>query len=1216
MLDSTHTGPSPISGSPAASIRDSASMHSLPAVQVTEPQDSQPLPQRSDIPSLSDDDSTPSVQRSLRPSATTPFLSPRRSFRSRSAIDSRSPNRLSGFFSHLIHRRDHIPPSPGATTHHERTTTTPDGSTVPSRESSPVPGPRPSTPPPSLPSPSLSELGLSLTVITDHLSPSHFSTPPASGAFLAPHYLLLCHAQGLDVLPLVSPPAPAPYALIRRVSFKSVVVMEHRGVLVAISGRRDGVRVYALDEIKRAVEWRLDVEIRREREKLRREEAKRAPLRDIVPGDVFSLEKIPISRPNLDKDTASPSPPRQLLRHGSTSSLRGAGGWSTSVNDVLRGTISRRTTDVVQLDNNRGADAKADWMDEFHSDDEAINVVAAGASGSQALDERTSSMVAAGSSTSNSSDLGLATSRSGRPHSATTLTPTEFRRAARPSDLDLSGIHVEPRPAMPPSPTPTLLTLRQALATFPAAGSVPATNSMNPRPTDLPIPNPDPDDDDENENGGSTPTNEPISFAQALLESRLPSLPPPGTRLSQQAILISQSHTVTSGDEDTPTSPNNHARQNNDTFGSRLRRRRWSVLDGIFAGPSGQSEMAPPTGPRLQASQDALTLEGRPAQQSYSPFRSTHTLISETSANPPPVPALPHSRFFSRIIGNPFTHRRSEDSADSLQLRVDNTDGNARKQQGFPPPHTPAPKLEYVKLPGTKGSLMIKAVETNRKSFLAILCGDNGEKVELFAGTYRTALGLSRTFILPDSPRSLELQLQGDDLVEVFLVFSQNVFGLEPATVRVREVRLGRAERRAARRRARELQVDDLLGHETDAVPMTEDSPNVNISVGFSVPSTESRGYDADQFGSLHYFPTLSFSPNFPLAAIVDEYVIPPTYPDFLHYRAVYEPEINGSTDVDLSQIQFSPPGLPAPPVAPPSRWFYRDPKGVVHGPWSSSRMHAWYREALLPPDLPVRREEDTDFAILKDLRQHCVDPSQPFGPVSIRTVAGESPLGNTCVGKPLLPPISLLSQPRLFGPPALFYSSRGGHSTTIVDGRGRSVLKDRFLWTPDELDIDGQPVSSGRLGDVKRLEAFDTQGRSVLVAMRQGGFEAVDLSDALLRPADASRDILPHFTAPPFQMNRRKFFTWRIGSPTSSTFSAPVTSLARSSSRYSTPAKKLSTGSGKSPARPEFGYGDADGEHTRNEIIFLGRHDNNVYLCERDGETFRVLRLSPFGTN
>src|SRR6267142_6315014 len=99
----------------------------------------------------------------------------------------RSPNRFSGFFSHLIHRRDHVPPPPGAVTVQEQTNS-PDGSTLPSREPSPAPVPRPSTPPPPLSSPSLVELGLSLTVLTEHLSPSHFSTPPTSGAFLAPHY--------------------------------------------------------------------------------------------------------------------------------------------------------------------------------------------------------------------------------------------------------------------------------------------------------------------------------------------------------------------------------------------------------------------------------------------------------------------------------------------------------------------------------------------------------------------------------------------------------------------------------------------------------------------------------------------------------------------------------------------------------------------------------------------------------------------------------------------------------------------------------------------------------------------------------------------------------------------------------------------------------------------------------------------------------------------
>jgi len=51
--------------------------------------------------------------------------------------------------------------------------------------------------------------------------------------------------------------------------------MEQRGVLVAIAGRRDGVRVYALDEIRRAIDWRIDTEVRREKDKTRREEARK-----------------------------------------------------------------------------------------------------------------------------------------------------------------------------------------------------------------------------------------------------------------------------------------------------------------------------------------------------------------------------------------------------------------------------------------------------------------------------------------------------------------------------------------------------------------------------------------------------------------------------------------------------------------------------------------------------------------------------------------------------------------------------------------------------------------------------------------------------------------------------------------------------------------------------------------------------------------------------
>ena len=52
----------------------------------------------------------------------------------------------------------------------------------------------------------------------------------------------------LDVLTRWALPAPQPYALVWRLAFKSDIVTEERGVLVTIAARRDGVRVYALEE--------------------------------------------------------------------------------------------------------------------------------------------------------------------------------------------------------------------------------------------------------------------------------------------------------------------------------------------------------------------------------------------------------------------------------------------------------------------------------------------------------------------------------------------------------------------------------------------------------------------------------------------------------------------------------------------------------------------------------------------------------------------------------------------------------------------------------------------------------------------------------------------------------------------------------------------------------------------------------------------------------
>ncbi|GLB36301.1 putative GYF domain containing protein [Lyophyllum shimeji] len=1119
---------SPMHSSRGASIStsleqpsDAASVQSLPAVLVTEPHSvprQRPATARTTESPSTDPRPPPSPSQSPTTQEEGILAQQQRRARHRTTADTRSSNRLSGFFTNLIHRRDN---QTNGTTRNAIREDPPAGapgqtSETQSRASSPAPG-RPVTPPPPLPAPTLQELGLSLSVLTADLSPSHFSTPPSSGAFLAPHYLLLCHAQGLDVLPLVSPPARQPYALVRRVNFKSVVVMEQRGVLVAIAGRRDGVRVYALEEVKKAIEWRMEMEVRRERDRSRREVVKKMMNNSIdsgnhsresaektrkgslstpPPGDPVArtnvlrkssydpvpIPPVPTSTPPAPLIPRSPTPrtpkkprnpqiqiptqipepterpppysspselthPPRLQRQPSSVSLNPRSR-SGSVSNVLA--AAPRNSDSSRP---HDPDAKADWAES--SDEEAIDIVAAGSSGSQALDERTSATLSAHSASVQAPSVAVRTTPPRTSMSST--------RRNRPSNLDLS---------LSRSNTLALSQSPPSLENNAEAARDPETPSGAVE-----------DDDDDGDDG--------ISLAQILLESRLPDLPPLGSRRPQQPIWLSSSepNAPVDGQPASPRTSEGHDPLNRPptSDGPQRRRRRWStLLSGLSMDANEPISSSAPTVPSTAPlSGDRPTNRFSRSQS----FRSNHsqasTIRPSSSPNEPtdsPTTATPpdmrettpsvmssqssrSSRFIPRILSNAFHSRRSEERPALPASNVIDTDSIKRTPATPLTPHAPPPKLEYVKLPGTKGALMVKAVETAKKSFLAILCGENGEKVELFAGTYRTALGLSRTFILPDSPRSLELQLQGDDLVEVFLVFSQNVFGLEPATVRVREVRIGRAERRAARRRAREVRAGETSNNGSEAALVEEDTnTNVNVSIGVSVavgstvvatddgtnrsssptlipnehPEAQQESTDAPadaatssavqhheelvtvataQMGPYTTFQQLGFAPKFPLASIADEYIIPPTYPSFLEYRAKHEPEEGSSTD--LSQIQFSPPGLPVPVPTAPCRWFYRDPKGVVHGPWKASLMQAWYKDGLLPPDLPVRREEEDTYMLLKDLRLQSVDPTHPFKSPPPRPAPTTATAPNVPeTEKPLLPPISLLAQPRHFGPP------------------------------------------------------------------------------------------------------------------------------------------------------------------------------------------------------
>ncbi|KAF8807552.1 hypothetical protein BYT27DRAFT_7189629 [Phlegmacium glaucopus] len=1232
----------------------------MPIVHVTEP--TSPIPQSTTPePALL---STPSTPNSLPEEAYQ-----QRRARHRSAIETRSSNRLSGFFTNLIHRRD-SPTTPGREAIPEGSSH-PDShskSEAPSRASSPHPVRPVTPPPPPLPPPTLKELGLSLSAITSSLSPSHFSTPPSSGAFLSPHYLLLCHAQGLDVLPLVAPPALRPYALVRRVSFKNIVVMEQRGVLVAIAGRRDGVRVYALQEVKRVIEWRIDTEIKRERDKLRKETVKKVATRINDSHDFSdkfrkaSLSTPPQGEPDhlranllrkrshnplpvpvlpppvpLVPRSATPRTPRKR-KNPSVQTIPGPSGrpppYTPSeanapplqsrpsyVSLRSRGAPISSSPDVPRAQ----VDRKAEWVES--SDDEAIDVVAAGSSGSH-LDERTSATLSSNRALTSPPMQAIVT----QAEISTVRHTTASVGRRRPSNLDLSLTRPTTVPAPEPSPVPTLLTLRQALSQ-PLSATNPETPFMEV-------------DDEEDVEGH-------ISLAQALLESRIPDLPPIGTSHPQEPILIASSPVPesTMTEPSSPRTTDGHSSiGRSNTNGSR--RRRWSIM---ISSPTSEPpyDTFPPTPTRpLTASSSFSDRFSR--SRSFLPQTPTSRSFIDPPSTPPEIPSLPDlhppptsrsSRFFPRIINALHVRRSDERFPAPSQSLVEGSEG-LRWTNGTS--QTPPPKLEYVKLPGTKGALLIKAVETAKKSFLAILCGENGEKVELFAGTYRTALGLSRTFILPDSPRSLELQLQGDDLVEVFLVFAQNVFGLEPATVRVREVRIGRAERRAARRRARENRGGDPSTNDADNL---EEETNVNVSIGVTMPVASSAAHDSErsnsptlvandhpesqtdppqtpidpapsssvgqaeelvvlataQMGPYTTFQQLAFAPNFPLASIADDYIIPPTYPSFLEYKGTHEGDGN---QIDLARTQFSPPGLPLPTPTAPCGWFYRDPKNVVHGPWKASLMQAWYKDGLLPPDLPVRREEDTEYMLLKELRLQSVDPTQPFRVISPlvipSSILSESSLQ---IDKPLLSPISLLEQPRHFGPPALFFSSRGGHSTSIVDSRGRSVLKGKFFWSNDNSE-ETKSSSCGKMGDIKRLEALDVRERAVLVALRQGGLEVVDLGDALLKPADESRTTLPHYNPPQTNISRRAPFVWKLGTPiVNPQLNELICERRRMHNQLN--GEKASTGSKQSSSgRPDPMSGNFEMD-PQDEVLFLGRKEDEIYFCERTAVSFRILRLS-----
>ena len=537
-----------------------------------------------------------------------------------------------------------------------------------------------------------------------------------------------------------------PYALVRRVPFKSVVVMEQRGVLVAIAGRRDGVRVYALDEVRRAIDWRIDTEIRREKDKIRREEAKKMAANDLGRSPAESKrypEKSPPIAPATPKNrgqrrasTSSsiylkkprpsvppvppvpPIPPLSNVEDPPTYQLaqsRDRLAHRVSAHQLVQRARpeSAILSSVTHITSSGSSDdIKVEWSSRASSDDEAIDIVAAGASGSQALDERTSSM-----SVASSNQPSMLLPSNIPPASRST------NRRNRPANLDLSSARMESGSTVvqPPSPAPTLTAIRQTLQSHPSTLSQGTANSAAAADRD--------GDEEDDEEGPLMPTDH-ITLAQALLESRIPELPPIGSRQPQQAILINARHIV-----DDPPRPrtSESVSQRSGRSNTPRGRRRWSVMDVFY----GNATVRPPedVSPALPSPPPAPTSRPSALSRSRSGYVPTSPppTRTESPANLPPSPtrstpnlvqvATPsRSRFLPRILAEAFSGRRG--STHSSLSDIEKSRVTATPAQT----HAPPPKLEYVKLPGTKGAVLIKAVETAKKRYplspIEVLIGD------------------------------------------------------------------------------------------------------------------------------------------------------------------------------------------------------------------------------------------------------------------------------------------------------------------------------------------------------------------------------------------------------------------------------------------------------------------------------------------------------------
>ncbi|GAA6049505.1 hypothetical protein JCM3770_000820 [Rhodotorula araucariae] len=420
-------------------------------------------------------------------------------------------------------------------------------------------------------------------------------------------------------------------------------------------------------------------------------------------------------------------------------------------------------------------------------------------------------------------------------------------------------------------------------------------------------------------------------------------------------------------------------------------------------------------------------------------------------------------------------------------------------------PASSSSPLEYVKLARTKGARMLRAVETKKRTYLAVLCGEEGERIELFTGSRSISLSLNRTFVLPETPRTIEFQLQGDDLVDIYLVYAESIFALEPATVRVREVGVGRTERRARRERERHMRT--LAATTTATMPADEadevGTPNLHSALHPADPARrEQDRQEIDAAGDRNReddaipldagrrspSPPLPDTPSF-----TNDLPPPPIYQlssrdrtqsisttdSHLHAEQPAEhgqPQASTSSTSSRSKLPYSTFQQLAfvPPV----------PSSVLSSAWTIPPLYSDVVAGSSPAPSQGSEDEQLQPSITVTGANGFV--SEPHG----RGIPEPAPTQSE-FDIPLLSPVSLLggAAVRQNGPPGLFFVSKGKTVSGIVTADGKSIIKRPLIWSRDS-----SPASTD-IECTQRLEVVVVAGaRTVVVKLSSTDVKAISV--------------------------------------------------------------------------------------------------------------------------